>query len=287
VAVLLATLGGCLSFDQLTGGEASDAGGAIDATTTDTATVSDSAIVDASTTTLTDAFDCDAFPDAALCDDFNRTTVIPFSDPRWSNIDCYDGGTMQIVDGSLNTSAPPTSFFNCLLGSKSLPNTGNFSLDFDLVFDTLDASAPSDVIVAEVNFQLTKPNDAGLEAATYQFLISAAGDAQWQLLDYYPNPDGGRAVYASYSLAYASPFVEAKTSCHISLTANDSYMNPSGTGTSTCAGAHPITMTAAALNMSARGLSGPAILSLGYSNNDQSNAPRWNLLFDNAVYTPQ
>lgn len=285
VAVSLATLAGCLSFDALSGGEGSDAGDAIDATTNEASSSVDSAILDASTN-IGDAFTCDAFPDAALCDDFNRTTVIPFSDPRWAQTNCGLDASYGIVDDSFSVATPPTSSLTCLLGSKALPGAGKFTLDFDFNFDDTDAGGTNQVIVAEINFGLMKPNDAGLQDATYQFLVSAGGAATWQLLDYSPNADGGMGTYVSQGLAYASPFVEQHVWCHISLVANNFALAPTGSGTSYCANANPVVMTPFTTT-NAHGLSGVGTLSLGYSNNNQSNAPHWSVLFDNVVYATE
>jgi hypothetical protein len=286
VAVALATLAGCLSFDALTGGgsESSD-DASIGATTTDATSTSD-APTDASIDSGP-AFDCAAFPDASLCDDFNRDAAIPFSDLRWQKIDCLAADTLT-VGGTLTTSAPPTSNSHCELISKSITNTGHFTLDFDLTFNTTDAAASGNVVVASVNFSLPKANEAGVQVATFQLLISAGGLGQWQLLDYYPvadaSPTGGS--YVGYNLVTTAPFVEEGTRCHIHLVGDDSGLNPSGGATSTCDGANPVTLVAAPKG-SGRGLSGPGQLTLGYVNNSQSTAPTWTVDYDNVVYAAQ
>lgn len=290
VALALSSLAGCLSFDALTGGgEESGDDASIDATTGDAisssseASTTDASIVDAGPT-----LDCAAFPDGSLCDDFNRDAAIPFSDLRWLKTDCLAADTL-IVNGTLTTSAPPASNSHCDLISRAIPNSGHFTLDFDVIIDTNDAAASGDVTVVAVNFSLPKANEAGIDTTTFQLLLTAGGTGQWQLLNHFPVADASPTgtSYVGYNLVGAAPFVEARTRCHIHLVGDDTALNPAGAATSTCDGANPVTLVPVSPKVTGRGLGGTGELVVGYVNNNQSNAPKWTLDYDNIVYVAQ
>jgi hypothetical protein len=289
VALSIATLAGCLSFDQLTGGEGSSVDASADGTIGTDAAFDATPPDDAPMSEFDSGpgIDCKSI-DAELCDDFNRDAAIPFSDLRWNDVNCLAGDTLS-VNGTLVTTAAPSTSTHCYLESKQMPNTSHFTLDFDLMFEAADAATPGGIVTIEISYTLMNPNaDSGIESVIYQLILTANGNAVWQLVDFYPDaaasPDPGNP-YAAYELANASPFIEPATRCHITLQANNTTL-PSGAATSTCDGANPVTMNAAS-HPGARGLGGNGQLTIGFANNNQSNAPTWKVVYDNLVYRVQ
>jgi hypothetical protein len=219
--------------------------------------------------------------DATICDNFDRTVVIPPGDKRWAGVVCdTDAGATIGVDGTLNITYPAQDGGgSCYLESFSsphlghpVPSVGSFQLDFDLNYDTVSTSGVIELVDVTV---LPPSGDDINDIELIQLLLSGSFA---QLFVLYKRDD-----YDPHELGYLyapSMWALPGTDCHITLTVDTTV--PSGTATSTCLGVEQ-TLTPASGTTIPSGYAGPATLNLGYlSANSPSSA--WSLMYGNLVF---
>jgi hypothetical protein len=218
--------------------------------------------------------DCDA-SDATICDNFNRTVVIPSGDTRWDDVTCdAEAGASLKVDGTMNVAYPAGTGGSCYLNSfKSqllghpIASIGSFKVDFDLNFDSTSST------VTTVLLDILVYPTTGSDQEIVQLLLGGDGSGQLYVLF---QSDGYKPHLLGY-LYTPAVWVPPRSSCHISVDFDVTV--PSGTATSTCLGvAQELTKMPGAVPA---GFAGAATLSLGYSIDMGPGIPAWSLAFDN------
>jgi hypothetical protein len=205
--------------------------------------------------------------DATLCDDFDRTMVIPANDPRWESIACnFDAGASFGVDGSLNVAEPAMSVpalcflqsFNSAQLSPPVGTVSGFRVEFDLTYDTTVTSnvhTGTRPAVVEV-----KMYGEGAFATMQEWIqLDVGDDGSGQLLVF-----SSRDNYAPHIIgALYTPSIWAapQSRCHIALVVDS--LTPSATTTSTCPGFGPQLLVASDAGIPA-GITGSVVVQLGY-----------------------
>jgi hypothetical protein len=246
---------------------------------------SDGGVVDAASFCEgVDAYVCDGFDvDGPL----NLTTVTHVQGPSCDGLGAVDvtGGRLT-VDHQTNDGS---GYSNCALVSDPSPSgVTEFTLDFDYAYqlqgDYTDAQAQQYAVVSTVNVEYVPDvaNDAGIDKVSFQLLMSGQGSTQFIAVVHSPKGDD----FHTFQLCnrYGSAWMPQKTSCHISLAANTIKL----TGTATARCGTTTTPLTTENDDPPPGITAPATLNLGYTQNAGTGAwADWLLSYDNLVFQVQ
>ena len=227
--------------------------------------------------------------DAWVCDGFdvdgpiNSTTVTHVEGSA-----CDAIGSIGVAGGRLTVDHETnngTGYANCALLTEESASVTSFTLDFDYAYqlkgDYTDAQANQYAIVGTVLVQYDpdEANDAGIDNISFQLLMTADGHAQFIAVPHYPKTND----FPTYQLCnfYDAAWMPQGTSCHITLTANTLKMT--GTATATCGAT--VTAMMPENDDPPAGISAPATVNLGYTQNQGNGAwAEWSLSYDNLVF---
>ena len=231
---------------------------------------------------------CDGV-DAWVCDGFDVNGALDLvTVPNVSGASCDGIGTIDVAGGRLTVDHQTnngTGYSNCALVTVASANVTGFALDFDYAYqlkgDYTDTQANQYAIVSTVIVQYDPDdaNDAGIDNISFQVLMNGEGSAQFIAVAHYPRTND----FPTYQLCnlYDKPWMAQGTSCHIALTANTFKLT--GTATATCG--TTVTALTAENDDPPPGISAPAMVNLGYTQNAGSSEwAEWQLTYDNLLF---